>query len=135
DAVGCQNARDFCAADQGFYQNLTPGPGGAPPSPVYLKGSNLRTDLISETGVLMLGPVPPGPNAVYQSNAAANGVTNFNVGKNGLAGNAFDTVIGGDGPPIYQYTNLRAPVDRKVVTATFNAALTDWLNMSVDGSW
>jgi outer membrane receptor protein involved in Fe transport len=129
DAVGCQNARDFCAADQGFYQNLT-GSG-----PVYLKGSNLRTDLTSETGVLMLGPVPPGPNSVYQSNAAANGVSNFNVGTNGLAGNAFDTVVGGDGPPIYQYTNLRAPVDRKVITATLNATLTDWLNMSVDGSW
>jgi outer membrane receptor protein involved in Fe transport len=44
-------------------------------------------------------------------------------------------VIGGDGNAIYKYTNLRAPVDRKVAMGTFNFALTDSLNLSVDGSW
>ena len=127
EAVGCQNSRDFCTQNQGFYQNLT-GSG-----PTYLKGSNLRNNQISETGVL-LGAVS-GANSVYQSNAAGTGATNFNLGKNGLAGTGFDVAPGGDGEPIYQFTNLRAPVDRKTITGTFTFAFTDTLHLNVDGSW
>src|SRR5882757_3859738 len=91
-AVGCQNSRDFCKQDQGFYQNLS-GSG-----PAYLKGSNLRGHQISETGVLL--GAASGANSVYQSNAAGTGATNFNLGKSGFAGNGFDVTPGGDGEPI-----------------------------------
>jgi len=140
DAVGCQTARDFCAKDQGFYTNFGPGP-------LFLKGSNLRANAISNNGVLTalpgVGLAGPAAGQTFQSNAGGTGVIPFNLGQGadtslngfGATGSPFSTVIGGDGNPIYQFTNLRAPVDRKVVTGTFNFALTDNLNLSVDGSW
>src|SRR5262249_30429853 len=45
DAVGCVDARSFCAQNAGFYQNLGTGP-------LYLKGANLRSNQSSETGGL-----------------------------------------------------------------------------------
>src|SRR4029079_11471113 len=56
DAVGCVNARDFCAKNQGFYTNFAAGPG----QPLFLKGSNLRANAISNNGVLTALPGPPG---------------------------------------------------------------------------
>jgi len=53
----------------------------------------------------------------------------------GFAGNGLDVTPGGDGEPIYKFTNLRAPVDRKTVTGTFTFAFTDTLHLNVDGSW
>jgi len=141
DAVGCVDARDFCAKNQGFYQNTT-GTG-----PLFLKGSNLHANAISPTGVLTalpgVGLAGPSATQAYQANAAGTGVTAFNLGQgvdtsvNGFSpqSSPFNVVVGGDGNPIYKYTNLRAPVDRKVATGTFNFALTDSLNLSVDGSW
>ncbi|HEY4215289.1 MAG TPA: TonB-dependent receptor [Steroidobacteraceae bacterium] len=133
DPVGCQTARDFCAQDSGYYGNLAAGAGTSSANPVNLVGSNLRTNQTSQTGVLLNNT--PGATTAFQSNAAGTGVATFNLGQNGALGNSFNTVVGGDGPPIYLHTNLRSPVDRKVVTATFNFALTDTVNMDIDGSW
>jgi iron complex outermembrane recepter protein len=133
DPVGCQTARDFCSQDAGFYQNLATGAGSSAANPLFLKGANLTTNQTSQTGVFLNSV--SGPGTVYQANAAGTGLQNFTVGQNGLLGNAFTTVVGGDGPPIYKFTNLRSPVDRKVATGTFTFALTDSVNLSVDGSW
>jgi iron complex outermembrane recepter protein len=44
-------------------------------------------------------------------------------------------VPGGDGDPIYKFTNLRAPVDRKIAMGTLKYALTDSLNLNMDASY
>jgi outer membrane receptor protein involved in Fe transport len=129
DAVGCIDARDFCAKNQGFYQNT-----GNPSGPLFVRGENLRGIQQSTTGVLF--DVFSGPTSVFQSNAAGTGLTNFNLGLlPNSAISPFNVAPGGDGPAIYRRTNLRAPVDRKVFTGTFNFALTDSLNLSADASW
>ena len=135
DPVGCQTARDFCSKDSGYYQNLLPPPAipGTAAVPTYLVGSNLKSNQTSETGVILNNA--PGATTTLQANAAGTGATTFNIGQNGAQGNAFDDVIGGDGIPIYQYTNLRAPVKRDVFTGTFTFAITDSLNLSVDASY
>jgi outer membrane receptor protein involved in Fe transport len=126
DAVDCD--RDFCDQNKGFFQN-TSVPG------TYLYGDNLRKNMISDTGVLQTAFA--GANSLYQGNAAGTGATVFNLGlaPYGATGTPQNVVPGGDGDPIYKYTNLRAPVDRKVATGTFNFALTDTLNLSVDASY
>ena len=130
-AVGCVDARSFCAKNAGFYQN-TPGA-----SPLYLKGENLRSNQISESGVLQGATVAGNPNALYQSNADGTGVINYNLGAQPYAslGSPNNTVVGGDGIPIYQYTNLRAPVDRKIAMGALKFALTDTLNLTADASY
>jgi outer membrane receptor protein involved in Fe transport len=129
DAVGCVDARSFCAKNTGFYQNTT-GSG-----PLYLKGDDLRTNQISETGVLM-GALSS-PSTLFQSNATGSGVTDYRLGLQpySLQGAPNNTVPGGDGIPIYQYTNLRAPVDRKVGMAALTFALTDTMNLNMDASY
>jgi outer membrane receptor protein involved in Fe transport len=133
DALGCQDARDFCAKDRGFYQNTqnTAGIG-----PTYLVGEDLRSNQTSYTGVLYNTP-GTGANTVLQSNTAGSGVQNFALGAQpySSAGTPFNVVPGGDGVPIYQRTNLRAPVDRKVAMANFKFALTDNLNLTADASY
>ncbi|HEU4625494.1 MAG TPA: TonB-dependent receptor [Steroidobacteraceae bacterium] len=128
DSVGCLDARDFCSRNAGFFQN--PGSPGS-----YLYGENLRKNMISDTGVLQ--NVFSGTNSLYQSNAAGTGAAVFNLGlaPYAAAGSPQNVVPGGDGDPIYKYTNLRAPVDRKVAAGTFTFALTDTLNLSVDASY
>jgi outer membrane receptor protein involved in Fe transport len=134
DAVGCENARDFCAKNQGFFQNTqnTFGIG-----PTYLVGENLRSNQQSYTGVFF--NTKSGPTSVYQADAAGTGVTHFSLGQepyaSGPNASPFNVVPGGDGVPIYQRTNLRAPVDRKVATATMRFALTDSLNLNMDASY
>src|SRR5262245_47004177 len=127
DAVGCINARDWCSRNAGFFQNpLVPG--------TYLGGEDLRANQQSFTGVL--NGVSSGPNTVYQSNAAATGVQNCNLGLQPYAGagTPFNSVPGGDGVPIYQRTNLRAPVERKLVTGVLRFALNEEgsLNLNAD---
>ena len=131
NAVGCVDARSFCAKNSGFYQN-TPGA-----SPLYLKGENLRSNQISESGVLQGVTVAGNPNALYQANADGTGVINYNLGAQPYAtlGSPNNTVVGGDGIPIYQYTNLRAPVDRKIGMGALKFALTDTLNLTADASY
>jgi outer membrane receptor protein involved in Fe transport len=158
DSVGCVDARDFCSTNRGFFQNTqnTAGIGST-----YLVGENLRANQVSETGVLFNFPGSVA-GTVFQANGAGNGVTNFTLGQEpyasgvgafappgvncaapGAAGvppcpaaaSPFNTVPGGDGNPIYKFTNLRAPVERKLATGTFRFALTDSLNLTADASY
>ena len=132
DAVGCIDARSFCAKNAGFYQNVS-GSG-----PLFLKGENLRSNQMSETGVLQGVLTAPGASSVFQSNAAGTGVTAYNLGQgaaNLVNASPSNTVVGGDGIPVYQYTNLRAPVDRKIVMGALKFALTDTLNLTADASY
>ncbi len=162
DSLGCIAARDFCAKNKGFFQNTqnTNGNGST-----YLVGENLRANQVSETGVLFGVRSGPGTvyqsnsagtgvtnfalgQEPYASGLGApnpTGTCQFNPGPpfNGTAGippcpalpSPMNTVPGGDGVPIYQRTNLRAPVNRKVAAATFRFALTDSLNLTADATY
>jgi len=129
EAVGCVDARSFCAKNAGFYQNTT-GTG-----PTYLKGENLRANQISETGVL--SGAAAGATSIFQSNADASGVSAYNLGLQPYASQGVmnNTVPGGDGIPIYQFTNLRAPVDRKVGMGALTFDLTDTVKLNMDATY
>ena len=127
DPVGCVTARDWCAKNTAFVN----GPGGTA-GPSFILSENARANQISNSGVFF--NATPGATQTTQLNAAGNGVVPFTVGS-GQTTSAFNNVVGGDGRQQYQYTNLTAPVDRKIGTATFEFALTDALNMNVDVSY
>ena len=56
--------------------------------------------------------------------------------QNGVGSNTFySAVSGGEGRPAYQYTNLRSPVDRNVMSGTLTYKLTDTINLTADASW
>jgi iron complex outermembrane recepter protein len=159
EAVGCINARDFCSKNRGFFQN-TQNPFGN--GPTYLAGEDLRTNQTSYSGVFF--NARSGAGTVFQADAAGTGFQNFTLGQEPYASgigapvppactpappapqiagvppcpagpSPFNTVPGGDGIPIYQRTNLRAPVDRKIFTGTFRYALTDSLNFTMDAMY
>ncbi len=136
DAVGCVTARDWCARGVGFRQNeLAPGffdPITPQSAPAYTYGTNLRQNQISASGVFLNPSF--GVTSTSQSNAAGTAAIPFAVGF-GANTAAANTVVGGDGPSIYEYTNLRAPVNRKIATATGTFAITDSINASVDLSY
>ena len=146
DAVGCYNARDWCAEGNGFITNpivnaMAPAASqirangqNIADAPGFILGSNVRKNQISTTGTFYT----PSQTATQtlQANAAGTGVAPFNLGQQPFSGlSATNDVIGGDGRSIFQYTNLRSPVERRVATGTFTYALTDSVNMSVDLSY
>ena len=150
DPIGCFNARDWCREGNAFYQNPTvPGtttlangdslrnaanPNGQNPGPSSLLGVNVRANQISSTGTFF--NTSRTATTTIQADAAGTGATTFNMGQQPFAGiSATNVVQGGDGRSVYQYTNLRAPVERNVAASTFTMALTDSLNMSVDLSY
>jgi hypothetical protein len=60
----------------------------------------------------------------------------FNLDPNGgYRGPAQNFVSGGDGRPVYQYTNLSSPIKRNVGAGTFTYELTDTMNLNVDVSY
>jgi iron complex outermembrane recepter protein len=121
DALGCP--RSWCAADQGAYQN-TPA-GAAPGVTAYSYGSGLR-QYNSPYG-LFLFPAP-GASQTLQGNPVGNGTQGFAIpsGPYAYAPAAFaNTMPGGQGTPIYQYSNLMAPVSRGVIMALLNGSITD----------
>lgn len=128
DAIDCLD-RDWCRKGYGF---IAGNPGG----PSNILASNVRKNQMSYTGVLNTLPpfAPPATTTTLQANADGTALVPFNIGQ-GSAGSPFNSVIGGDGIPIYEETNLRAPLDRDVFTGLFNYALTDTMNMSIDVSW
>ncbi len=128
DGVGCFNARDWCHESHGFYQN------SVTTNPTYFLGSNVRANQISNTGVFFNGD--PAATTATQLNAAGTGTMPFQLGQQPFAASSpFNNVQGGDGPSIYQYTNLRTPVERGVLTAMFTSALTDTVNLEFDASY
>jgi outer membrane receptor protein involved in Fe transport len=138
DAVGCLGVRDWCDKGVGFYQNPVV-PGGTnrangSTAPIYILGSNLRANQISNAGVWNTSSRTA--TQTLQTNAAGTGTLPFNLGQQPYAGiSQFNLVQGGDGRSIYEYTNLRSPVKRNVATGLFTLALTDTINMSVDLSY
>lgn len=116
DALGCQDVRSWCARDQGAYQN----PAG---SSVYSYASGLR-QTTSPYGLFLTPPI--GATTTFQGNPIGNGTQTFNMPANYGTFSSFNDVMpGGDGVPIYQYSNLMAPVSRGVITLLLNGAITD----------
>ncbi|MEN9705391.1 MAG: hypothetical protein RLZZ393_1270 [Pseudomonadota bacterium] len=149
DALGCVDVRAWCAQNVNLITNPAAGSysaslGGwsyngalvslsdAHPSS-YLR-SNVRSPF-SYAGVLQ-GPgflpfMTQGP--VGQINNAGTALLPF---QNGVGSNTFySAVSGGEGRPAYQYTNLRSPVDRNVMSGTLTYKLTDTINLTADASW
>ena len=146
DPIGCFNARDWCSEGQGFLSNPVVNPAAAPAAqvradgtsaaagPAFILGRNVRKNQMTTSGVFM--NTSQTATTTQGVNAAGTGLNVFNLGQQPFSGaSATNDVVGGDGRSIYQYTNLRAPVDRKVATGTFTAALTDSMNLNVDLSW
>lgn len=130
DALGCETARAWCAKNQGFITNpawvaSNPTANG----PQFLVANNVHTNLTSYTGVL--SPLFGSPSNV---NAAGTGVVPVTAGTVGLPGLGA-AVVGGDGLGLYNYTNLRAPVDRNVATGSVTYALTDSINLKVNATY
>jgi outer membrane receptor protein involved in Fe transport len=138
DPVGCYSARDWCAQGNGFYTNPINGMTGnrangqsVASAPGFILGSNVRANQMSTSGVFFTNN--QAATQTMQANAAGTGLVPFNLGQQPFSAlSALNAVQGGDGRSIYQYTNLRAPVDRKVATGTFTLALTESVNMNVD---
>ena len=157
DPIGCYNARDWCAVGNGFYSNPIVNPMSPPAqqirangqstagAPAWALGQNVRKNQMSTSGTFYTAiPVgatapfvnPPFPATTLQANAAGTALIPFNIGQQPFGSlSATNDVIGGDGRSIYQYTNLRAPVDRKVATGSLTFALSDSMNLNVDLSW
>jgi iron complex outermembrane receptor protein len=135
DAIGCINARDWCAEGNAFIQNpANPVNGGTDAAaPAYLLASNVRASQLSTAGVFQNFAAPFGVPTLGV-NAAGTGTVPFANGT-GANGSPFNMVVGGDGRSAYEYTNLRAPVKRDVGAGTLTFALTDSLNLSVDLSY
>jgi iron complex outermembrane recepter protein len=132
--IDCYEVRDWCREGNGFHQNV---PGMHPQN---ILGTNIRSNQMSTTGTFYLNNARlaalGNPTTTFQADAAGTGVIPFNLGAAPFAGASATAVVpGGDGKSIYQYTNLRAPVERNVATATFTYALTDAINMNVDLSY
>ena len=133
DALGCIDARDWCARANGFIQNpvATANGGTDPNAPNFILASNVRNAQLSTAGVFQNFAAPFLPTLGV--NAAGTGTIPFNVGT-GAVGSPFNAVVGGDGRSAYEYTNLRAPVDRRVGMAAVKFALTDSLNVTAEAS-
>ena len=124
DAIGCENARNWCSNNVAFITNPAPG------APSQILSNNVRFNQVSTTGVFQ--SFSPSPTTL-QADANGTGTTPFAKGVGNPA--TFFNVAGGDGLPVYQYTNLRAPVNRHVASGTLTYALTDTVNMSLDASY
>jgi len=130
DSVGCYNARTWCHDGAGVYQNGTGG---------YNIGTNLRANQNSSTGVFL------SQGAAYQANLSTRQATPdgtatmpFALGQQPYSTNSgsySNVVQGGDGTPIYKYTNLMAPIDRGIATGMLTAKLTDTIKMTADASY
>ncbi len=129
DPIGCYEARDWCAKGRGQYPNAPFGT-----VPANLVGENLHANQMTTAGVFYT----PGITGTTTQgvNAAGTGLNVFNLGAQPYAGSSATAAVpGGDGRSIYQYTNLRAPVNRKVATGTFTFDITDTTHMNLDVSW
>ncbi len=131
DAVGCEDARSWCAENRGAYELGTTAPASGS-ADILGYGSNIRDAYMSTNGVILPASVAlfGGPPSTLAVNSLGNGVTSYEGG-GGLYGTPFsfeDTVPGGQGTPIYQYSNLMAPVNRGTGMAMLNGQITDHVN-------
>ena len=135
DALECNEVRDWCARAPGFIQNpaATANGGTNANAPNFILANNVRNAQLSTAGVFQNFGAPFGAPTLGV-NAAGTGTIPFNVGT-GATGNPFNAVVGGDGRSAYEYTNLRAPVDRRVGMAALKFALTDTVNLTAEASY
>lgn len=139
DAIGCYEARKWCREGNAFIANPLVGPnlradGSDANGPSLILASDARANQLSQSGVF--NSSDPTATTTLQANAAGTGTTVFNLGQQPFAAaGPFNNVSGGDGESVYQYTNLRAPVERNVAMATFIYELTDKTNLTADLSW
>lgn len=131
DALGCVEVRDWCARGNGFVQNAAAVANGgtSATAPTFVLASNVHAAQISNAGVFQNFAAPFVPTLGI--NAAGTGTVPFNVGT-GAVGSTFNNVVGGDARSVYAYTNLRAPVERKIGMLAINFALTDAVNVSTE---
>jgi iron complex outermembrane recepter protein len=129
DALGCEDVRSWCAQNQGTYQLGTTAPASGSLA-VLGFGSNLRSNFNSTTGVLYplsaFGGYQGGPGAPVSLTPDGMATQPYQLGspQNGFN----DVVQGGQGTPIYQYTNLQAPVVRATGMAQLTGEITNYLN-------
>jgi outer membrane receptor protein involved in Fe transport len=142
ESVECLRVRDWCAESRGVYTSVNTNDPNSPPVPGLLIGSGLRRSQISSTGVIatpfFFGPgFDPGPTTL-QVNAQGTALVPFNLPAapyNNVAPFGDRAVIGGDGPSIYEYTDLRAPVERNVATGAVRFDVTETVTLTADASW
>lgn len=115
-------ARSWCNQGNGFFAT---GPTS------YELATGLRANQISTTGVFYNANSP----TTYEVNSAGNALQAWNSGAVPAPAPQSVATIGGDGRSPNQFTNLVAPVNRDVVEELFTLALTDKVNMKLDGSW
>jgi iron complex outermembrane recepter protein len=140
DEIGCFNAREWCREGNAFIPNPVVAPGLRADGSSDLTGPSLilardaRFNQLSQSGVF--NSFDPNATTTLQANAAGTGTTGFNLGQQPFAtASPFNNVSGGDGESIYQYTNLRAPVERNVALASFTYEVTDTTTLTADVSW
>ncbi len=143
EAVGCVDVRSWCANNVTQVSNAAGGAydaakggwafGGnlvslSDPHPGQITVANARAPY-SYAGVIS-GPFS---GALAQVNSAGTGLLPFAA----PVGSPFfgSTGQGGEGRPVYTYTNLRAPVDRNLLSGTLSFKLTDSVNLTADASW
>jgi len=143
EAVGCDDARDWCAENVGFLGTL--GPDNVTPLdpnlPSNVLASNRRFNGVSDAGVFWntnWGTVLPTPAVVPGVTADGTGVADFALGQNAIgqpSASGGGTAIGGDGISTQHYTNLIGETERKTFHGHFDYDITDTINFGIDGAY
>jgi len=132
DAIACES-RSWCQAGEGAYQlGTTPPPSGG--ADILGYGYNIRSNFSNYAGVLFplaafggyhgAGPAP------VTFTPDGTGVLPYALGTPQVS--FADDVQGGGGTPVYQYSELSAPVNRGTGMVGLSGAITDWLNFKTD---
>jgi iron complex outermembrane recepter protein len=136
------SGRPWCTANYGPYTtSYHVGPAGSSTGLESL-GSNIRTNGISETGVLGAAELNPTSysyasttpgSPLYQATTDGLNLAPYE-GNDALYG-GMNSAPGGQGNPANLYTPLLAPVTRGVITALLTTRITDSITMDVDLNW
>lgn len=130
DDVGCMHARSWCAQNNGFYQAGS-SPNG---TTIWGTGSNVRAEFGGVNGVFVPGfgifsGYHGGPGVPVTFDSYGNHVEPYALGS--PQGFGLNDVVGGQGTPIYQYTSLRAPINRGVGMVLLNGRINDYLSWNL----
>ena len=150
EAIGCYDARTWCARNVGFLSNGVAF-GGAPGVPIpynalipgmpqNILASDLRDNQVTNGGVFVGSTGFFTPGQVAAVNDAGTGLVPYTLGSPAAfagpgPGDPQGTVSGGDGVPTNFYSNLRSPVERYVGNAIFTFELTPALEVFAEGSY
>lgn len=133
DAVPCES-RSWCQSGEGEYELGTTAPASGS-ADILGYGYNIRNNFSNYAGVLF-------PFTAFSGYTPGFGARPVTFTPDGTATAAYslgtpqvsfaDTVQGGGGTPVYQYSELSAPINRGTGMAGLNGAITDWLNFKTD---